>query len=155
MPYSLHLNGEYSSGNNINATAIQTDHDDIDDIDEDSRSSKLMKLELLSLLVTGSSGVTQQDEVVHREESAPERGTFVTNSLRQDYDSAANVTFQATAVRESYTLQDVQQALHQGLTGESHGKDESFVDFVMGGMIEDELELYRRKKSVKMLQRTA
>ena len=123
--------------------------------DEEARRSNLNKLKLLLSLVTGSGGVKKQDEAIRYEEDAPGRGRSATKSHHQDYDSAANVTFRATAVRESYTLQDVKQGLHQGLTGESHGMDESFVDFVTGGLIEDELELYRRKKSVKMLQRIA
>ena len=147
---SSQLNGDSSSPrNNINATTIQTDQGD-----NETRSPELMKLELLSLLVNGN-GITKQNEDIRYEDAAPERDAFPTKRLCQDYDSDANVTFRATAVRESYTLQNVKQALRQGTMGESHGMDQSFVDFVMGGLIEDELELYRKKKFDKMLQRNA
>ena len=48
-------------------------------------------------------------------------------------------------------MQDIKQALHQGTTDESLEIYQSFVDFVMGGLIEDELELYQSKKRIKRI----
>ena len=58
-----------------------------------------------------------------------------------------DITFRATAVRESYTLRDVNQALLQALGQHTTNEVNSeFVDFVLAGCIEDELEMIRRKR---------
>ncbi len=68
-------------------------------------------------------------------------------SLFQDID--INMKFPATSVRESFTMQDVTEAFYQGTGLGFYNKDPDFVDFVLGGCIEDELDLYRKRNENK------
>ena len=101
-----------------------------------------------------------RNETMHSEHAVPGRAALLTTIIRhQDHQHQLpdndTVTFKATALRESYTLQDVEKGLRQVTMGEFHGMDETFVDFIMGGFIEDELELYRNKKCIKSFQQSA
>jgi hypothetical protein len=51
----------------------------------------------------------------------------------------------ATSVHGRYTLDDIQNAYSQAITGQDHGYSVSFVNFVLRGCIEDELEHDRAK----------
>lgn len=78
-------------------------------------------------------------------------GTFMAmNWYNDNGGQITKVTFQATSIQESYTLNDVHQALLQGTGKEDCKMDPSFVDFVTGGLIEDELDMYDRKCTEKM-----
>ena len=70
--------------------------------------------------------------------------------MDDDYEEELSTTdslrFPATSVRGSYTLKDIEQAYDTGMSGSYVSGDSSFVDFVVAGCIEDELELYRAKK---------
>ena len=127
---------------------------------DSSRSStnadtRLKKSELLASLVCGSSGNTPHGEIINSDNAVPERCTFATTGRHQDYEPLDNITFRATSIRESYTLHDINKGLHQVMTGESLGMDQSFVDFVLGGFVEDELELYQNKKRIAMPAQSA
>ena len=114
------------------------------------------KLELLSLLVNGfcggssnpSNGVSATEAFAMHPTSG---GTLMTMKRRQN-ELTADVLFPATSVRESYSVSDIERVLLQGTdtNNEFLGADPSFVDFVWGGFIEDDLDhdlkVYNNKK---------
>mmetsp|Transcript_27387 Transcript_27387/g.55156 ORF Transcript_27387/g.55156 Transcript_27387/m.55156 type:complete len:163 (-) Transcript_27387:5-493(-) len=131
-----------------------------------SGSDKSEKIELISVLL--DDDFLSDDDVPQtiRGKHPTSGGTFMSLnatasgiqessrplSLFEDID--INMKFAATSVRESFTMQDVTEAFYQGTGIGFYNKDPDFVDFVLGGCIEDELDLYRKKNANKKKKRT-
>ena len=105
--------------------------------DETNKLTNIMRL--LSLTVNGGDGAS----TCRVEGTESPRSSMAFGQV----EDIPDITFRATAVRESYTLRDVNQALLQALGQHTTNEVNSeFVDFVLAGCIEDELEMIRRKR---------